>query len=199
VGGRYESESPYGGRGKDADPPDFPLAAVSAHPALEANEEPVVPRRVVPNILRQQLLDILELSVPELLRLLRLFGRREGRVGEGAGRVEVAQDPLSVRPGVVVLGVEGEGFRGEVALSRRVFECEDDVAAVLPASVACKEIVNYRATSTVMLSSPDLVRLEVVLDELVEEVELFRQVRLEFEERVGPVFPAQLRSRQSQA
>lgn len=120
--------------------PDFPLAAVAAHPALEADKEPVVPRRVVPHVLRQELLDVLELAVPHLLRLVRLFRRGELRVGEGAGRVEVAEDPLSVRPSVVVLGVECEGLRGEFALAGRVVERKNDVSAVLPAGGSSTEI-----------------------------------------------------------
>lgn len=38
--------------------------------------------------------------------------------------------------------------------------------------------------------APNLVRLEVELDELVEEVELVGHARLEREERVGAVLPA---------
>lgn len=38
--------------------------------------------------------------------------------------------------------------------------------------------------------TPDLVRLEVELHELVEEVELVGHARLEREERVGTVLPA---------
>ena len=41
-------------------------------------------------------------------------------------------------------------------------------------------------------SAPDLVGLEVMLDELVEQVELLREVGLHLEQRIGAVFPANL-------
>lgn len=106
------------------------------------------------------------------------------------------EDPLAVRPGVVVLGVESEGFRREVELAGRVVEREDDRPAVLPvagrgtrrgqltASLPC-----YKTTRD---ASPDLVRFEVVLDELVEEVKFGREVGLHLEERIGAVLPARV-------
>lgn len=44
------------------------------------------------------------------------------------------EDPLSVRPSVVVFGVERECLGCELELARRVVEREDDGSAVLPAT-----------------------------------------------------------------
>lgn len=46
------------------------------------------------------------------------------------------EDPLSVRPSVVVLGVECECLGREVELAGRIVEREDDGPAVLPGTQA---------------------------------------------------------------
>ena len=83
----------------------------------------MVPRAVVPHVGLEQSLHIPSLALPDLL--LDPFPFR-------SFRKECAQDPLTVRPRVVVLGVECEGAGREGELAGGVAKGEDYRPAVLP-------------------------------------------------------------------
>lgn len=157
--------------------PDFPFIAVAARSAPESDEEPVVPGRVVPQVLLQQLVGVSDLALPDLRSKSPVPAR--GRRGP-----EMHEHPLSVRPGMVVLRVECERLCGKVELAGRVVKGEDDRAAVLPVEVRYRDTVvswGGRACERVERPHndvPDLIRLEVVLYELIEQVQLFREVSL---------------------
>lgn len=62
----------------------------------------------------------------------------------------MTEDPLSVRPGVVILAVNGEGFGDEGEFARRVVEGEDDGSSMLPvrSRFMSKRIQRYGAHHT---------------------------------------------------
>ena len=139
--------------------------------AREDAEEAMAPRAVVADVVGQQAVDEPQLAGPDL-----------GRVRPTALRApEVTQRPLPVRPGVVVFRVDGERRRGEAELARWGVEGEHDRATVLPASERGSRSLN----------APDLVALEVLLDQLVEQVQLLVEVGLDRQQDLGTVRPAQ--------
>lgn len=137
-------------------PPEdvLPIHLTPAHPALPHHEEPVVPRRVVPHIILEQLLDPRELARPEVVLV-----------------VEVREDPLAVRPGVVVLRVRAQRAGDEREFPRR--------------GVDGAQRGEQQATVV-----PDLVRLEELDREAVHQLELGLERRVEREQRPVSVLPA---------
>lgn len=114
-----------------ADSPDLALGAIAAHPALKGDEEPVTPSRVVPQIFLKQLVGVSDLAVPNFPRGEQSSFALSGGYGGGSGP-EMHEDPLSVRPSVVIFGVESECLGCEVELAGRIVEREDNGPAVLP-------------------------------------------------------------------
>ena len=71
-------------------PPQHPFAVLvpGPNPTGEDDEEAVVPRRVVPDVVLEEPLDVGALTAPEVDLV-----------------VEVREDPLAEGPGVIVLGI----------------------------------------------------------------------------------------------
>jgi len=116
---------------------------------LEHDKETVMPRRVVAQIAVQHAFYERELTAPQ--RII----------------VEVGENPLPVRPGVVVLGIDVEGVGDE-----REFRC--GLVGLLDQE------------STVM---PDLIRFQVRDRELVHEPQLCVQGGIQGNECFVPILP----------
>ena len=116
---------------------------------LEHDKEPVMPRRVVAQVVVQHGFYKRELTAPQ--RIV----------------VEVGEDPLPVRPGVVVLGVDLEGVGNE-----REF--------------GCGVVRQLDQESTVV---PDLIRFQVRDRELVHESQLGVQGDIQGNEGLVPILP----------
>lgn len=129
----------------------IPVLVSLPHAGLEHDKETVMPRRVVAQIAAQHAFYERELTAPQ--RVV----------------VELGENPLPVRPGVVVLSIDVEGVGDE-----REFGC--GVIGLLDQE------------STVM---PDLIRFQVRDRELVHEPQLCVQGGIQGNEGFVPILPDQ--------
>lgn len=113
-----------------------------------------MPRRVVAQVVVQHTFYERELTAPQ--RVV----------------VEVGEDPLSVRPGVVVLGVDLEGVGDERKLGRGVVGVLDQESTVMP----------------------DLICFQVRDRELVHQPQLYIQGGVQGNEGFVPILPDRRRS-----
>lgn len=97
-----------------------------------------MPRRVVAHVLRQRCIDEVELARPDARRLVEHGVGRRG-VRSGAAPVARGEQPLAVRPRVVVLRVDGEAALDERELAARLARERDEQAAVVPDLVRLEE------------------------------------------------------------
>lgn len=142
-------------------PADYalPVLLPVAHPRLEHHKEPVVPHRVIPHVLIDHRVHEIELARPQ--------------------RVVVVEreDPLAVRPRVVVFLVLLQNIRDKRELLPRLLREREDEPPVVP----------------------HLVRLEVLVRELVHQRDFGVQRPLDLHNRLVPVLPGRMQGDYSTA
>lgn len=92
----------------------IPVFVSLPRPRLEYGEEPVVPRRVVPNVFREHVVHEGQFSLPQLIV------------------VEVCQQPLPIRPRMIVLLVYFQRSRDEGELRSGIARFGEDEPAMVP-------------------------------------------------------------------
>jgi len=92
-------------------------------PGFERDEEPVVPRRVVPYVSAQEQLDKRQFTAPEF------------------GLVEVDKQPLAVCPRVVILLVDGENLCDKRKFGQRLAELCLQQPTVVPYLIILDELL----------------------------------------------------------